>query len=145
MVASCCAISPLSPLDPPPHHHPGWFTEPAPFFDGPLPEAAASRTLSRAMTPLLLELEQLPRVRGMLTLRLEVSGADGTVSNLELLADTLVALPAAAADFGLGSGLLEAATVRGAVQHSIVQRLGAVRFPACADGDTRITLPLLFD
>ncbi|KAF8071143.1 GPA3 [Scenedesmus sp. PABB004] len=120
----------------------GWFTEPSPFFDGPLDETALD-PLNAALVPMLDTLQALPPCRGTLSCRLTVSGETGRVRDVEFLADTLVALPAAAADFGLGAGLLDAGTVRGAVQHTVRDALLGARFPACAEGDTAITLPLV--
>lgn len=122
----------------------GWFTEPSPFFDGPLAEEDALAHLNQALEPMFEQLQALPTVLGTITMRLSVSGETGSVTNVEFLADTLVALPAAAADLGLGKGLLDGKTIRGAVQHTIRDHLLEARFPLCAEGDTTITLPLVF-
>jgi hypothetical protein len=123
---------------------PGWFTEPSPFFDGPLEEEEALQHLNAALEPMFEQLQALPQVTGTITMQLSVSGETGAVKDVTFLADTLVALPAAAADLGLGSGLLDAGTIRGAVQHVIRDSLLAAEFPEC-EGDTVITLPLVFE
>jgi hypothetical protein len=91
------------------------------------------------------QLQALPQVTGTITMQLRVSGETGTVTYVKFLADTLVALPAAAADLGLGSGLLDSKTIRGAVQHVIQDSLMEAEFPECEEGDTVITLPLVFE
>lgn len=122
----------------------GWFTEPSPFFDGPLEEAAATAALNDALLPMFDTLAELPRVCGTLSVCCRVHGGSGAVSDVEFLADTLVALPAAA-DAALGGGLLDAATVRGAVQHTVRDALLGAVFPASDGGDTLVTLPLVFE
>ncbi|WIA11976.1 hypothetical protein OEZ85_012058 [Tetradesmus obliquus] len=123
----------------------GWFTEPSPFFDGPLPEEEALQDLNAALFPMFDQLQALPQVTGTISMQLRVSGETGAVTDVTFLADTLVALPAAAADLGLGSGLLDSGTIRGAVQHVIRDSLMAAEFPESEEGDTVITLPLVFE
>jgi hypothetical protein len=122
----------------------GWYTDPSPFFDGPLPERAALGALNAALEPMLEQLQALPRVLGTLSTRLVVSGSSGRVTRVQFLADTLVAPPAAAGE-ELGGGLLEPATIRGAVHHTVRDHLLAAAFPPCDGGDTTLTLPLVFD
>jgi hypothetical protein len=89
-------------------------------------------------------LQALPPVLGTMSVRMTVSGASGAVTNVDFLADTLVAPPAAAGG-ELGGGLLDAGTIRGAVQHTVVGALKQAEFPMCDEGDTLITLPLVFE
>lgn len=121
----------------------GWYTDPSPFFDGPLQEADAEAPLDAALQPLFETLQALPPALGTLSMRLTVSGASGKVDDVTFLADTLVAPPAAAGE-ELGGGLLDAATIRGAVQHVVVDHLKQAQFPKCDEGDTVISLPLVF-
>lgn len=122
----------------------GWYTDPSPFFDGPLEEEDALEPLNAALEPMFETLQALPPVLGTMSVRLTVSGATGSVTDVSFLADTLVAPPAAAGG-ELGGGLLDAATIRGAVQHTVVDSLKQAEFPMCEEGDTLITLPLVFE
>lgn len=122
----------------------GWYTDPLPFFDGPLDEEDALEPLNAALIPMFDTLQALPPVLGTMSVRLTVSGATGSVTDVAFLADTLVAPPAAAGG-DLGGGLLDAATIRGAVQHTVVDGLKQAEFPMCEEGDTLITLPLVFE
>lgn len=75
---------------------------------------------------------------GTLTLRLTVSGSDGSVTDVQFLADTLVPLP----------GEDPPSAVRAAVQHATRDFLSEAQFPVAAAGgsaDTCITLPIIFD
>jgi hypothetical protein len=109
-----------------------------------LAEETAIGKLNEALEPIFEQLQVLPRVLGIISMQLLVSGQTGLVTEVKFLADTLVALPAAAG-VELGGGLLGASTIRGAVQHTIRDGLMAAHFPPCAEGDTIITLPLVFD
>lgn len=123
----------------------GWFTEPSPFFDGPLDEAEALQHLNDALLPMFDQLQALPPVLGTISMQLKVSGETGAVTDVRFLADTLIALPAAAGDYGLGPGLMDSSVIRGAVQHSIKDHLMDATFSKCSEGDTVITLPLVFE
>lgn len=122
----------------------GWYTDPSPFFDGPLEEGDALEPLNAALQPMFETLQALPPVLGTMSVRMTVSGASGAVTQVDFLADTLVAPPAAAGG-ELGGGLLDAGTIRGAVQHTVVDALKQADFPMCDEGDTMITLPLVFE
>lgn len=83
---------------------------------------------------------------GIITVRLHISGADGSVLGLEWVADTLVPLPAGPD--------LPPDQIRAAVQKLIQDTLmveiadgeGRAGFPPSKDGsDTFITLPIVFD
>jgi hypothetical protein len=123
----------------------GWFTDPSPFFDGPLDEQEAMDALNTALEPLLEALGDLPPVLGTLSLRFKVSGSDGSVSDVEFLADTLVVLPQGWTGQGYGEEGLSAAGVRAAVQHTAKEHMLDASFPTCKEGDTLITLPLVFE
>eukprot|EP00878_Enallax_costatus_P039302 GHUV01044895.1.p2 GENE.GHUV01044895.1~~GHUV01044895.1.p2 ORF type:complete len:128 (-),score=34.10 GHUV01044895.1:766-1149(-) len=123
----------------------GWFTEPIPFFEGPLNEEYALQHLNDALFPMFEQLRALPPVLGTITMHLSVSGETGAVTDVTFLADTLIALPAAAGDFDLGPGLMDSSVIRGAVQHTIRDHLLQAVFSKCPEGDTMITLPLVFE
>ncbi len=83
-----------------------------------------------------------PPPPGVLTVRLQVSGADGSVVRLEWLADTLVPLPAGPD--------LPADQIRAGIQQVLADALTGeterTGFPPSQDGsDTFITLPIVFD
>eukprot|EP00882_Tetradesmus_deserticola_P023705 GHRQ01025811.1.p2 GENE.GHRQ01025811.1~~GHRQ01025811.1.p2 ORF type:complete len:201 (+),score=65.51 GHRQ01025811.1:356-958(+) len=58
----------------------GWFTEPSPFFDGPLPESDALQHLNAALEPMFEQLQALPQVTGTITMQLTVSGETGAAA-----------------------------------------------------------------
>lgn len=122
----------------------GWFTEPSPFVDGPMDPADAAEGLNGALDAVFEELELLPAVLGTLAVRLRVSGADGSVSSVEFLADTLVVRPGQAITDDDGEPL-PASAARAAVQHAVRDCLEAAEFPACEAGDTLITYPFVFE
>lgn len=128
----------------------GWFSDPSPVVEGGLggseeQQGAVLEALDRVLQDMMAELQALPAVLGILTARLRVGGATGRVQDVAFVADTMV-VPPAAAGGDLGGGLLEASTVRGAVQHTVAQHLQGLQLPPCDDGaDTLITLPLVFE
>ena len=77
-------------------------------------------------------------------MRLRVCGADGAVAGLEFLADTLVVRPGQLITDDDGDPLPPAAA-RAAVHHAVRDGLAAAEFPPCADGDTLITYPFVFE
>lgn len=96
-------------------------------------------------TPTQLQPPQLlPAVLGTLTVRLQISGADGSVTALEFLADTLVVRPGQLITDDDGEPL-PASAARAAVQHAIHDGLMAAQFPQCEGGDTWVTYPFLFE
>ncbi|EIE23883.1 hypothetical protein COCSUDRAFT_28507 [Coccomyxa subellipsoidea C-169] len=115
----------------------GWFTEPSPFFDGPLDEEAATETLDSVLSELYEELGSLPQCLGTIVIRFTVSGETGQVSNLRCLTDTLVHVPTDPDP----DGLSVRDQVFDAIHHHISQR---AEFPPCQQGDTSITLPFVF-
>ena len=111
----------------------GWFTPPAPFFEGGLGEEEAREALEAALEPLYRELEQLPPALGVLTVRLRVKRRGGAPADVTPLSDTLVpVLPADGDD------------ARAQLLEAVQRNLDAARFPAAAK-DTRITLPFVFE
>ncbi|KAK9906601.1 hypothetical protein WJX75_004764 [Coccomyxa subellipsoidea] len=114
----------------------GWFTEPSPFFDGPLDEAAATEALDSVLSPLYEELGELRQCLGTLVVRFTVSGETGQVSNLRLLTDTLVHVPSDPDPDRL--------SVRDKVFGAIDHDISHAEFPPCQQGDTEITLPFVF-
>ena len=125
----------------------GWFTSPAPCFDGALEEEEALESLNEALEPLLDALQDLPPVLGTLSVRIVVSGLDGSVKDVEFLADALVVLPQGWTGDGYGEEGLSEQQVRALVHQTV--RLGLMQgeFPVAGEeeGDTRITLPLVFE
>ena len=83
---------------------------------------------------------------GILTVRLHISGKDGSVIGLEWLADTLIALPAGPElppdQIRAGAQKL----IQDVLMGEITSRGGRAGFPPSKDGtDTFITLPIVFD
>mmetsp|Transcript_33912 Transcript_33912/g.85372 ORF Transcript_33912/g.85372 Transcript_33912/m.85372 type:complete len:390 (-) Transcript_33912:69-1238(-) len=113
----------------------GWFNEPAPFFSGALTEEAAEPTLAAALPPLYAALAELPRARGMLTLRLSVNPR-GAVEKVAWLADSLVPSP--------GDELPSPTEIRDAIMLEIAGTMMDTAFPA-AEGPSEITMPFMFD
>lgn len=122
----------------------GWFTEPSPFIEGALEPGAAVESLNEALDPIFEDLEELPLVLGTLTVRIHISGADGRVTDVEFLADTLIVRPGQLITDDDGDPLPSSAA-RAAVQHVIRDRLMAAQFPPCDGGDTRVTYPFVFE
>lgn len=112
----------------------GWFTDPSPFFTGGLSEEEATPALNDVLDELYLELGQLPRGSGTVTVRLTISGQDGRVTQLDWLTDTLIPVP----------GEVDPTDARDAILSAIVEYLVGATFPVCANGNTEITLPFIF-
>lgn len=106
--------------------------------------AAPARSQSPDDAPPRAPTQLLPAVLGTLTVRATVSGADGRVSGVEFLADTLVVRPGQLITDDEGDPLPDSAA-RAAVQHCIKDGLEAAEFPACEVGDTFITYPFVFE
>ncbi|KAG2442902.1 hypothetical protein HXX76_002978 [Chlamydomonas incerta] len=126
----------------------GWFTEPAPFFDGPLDAADAEVALNEGLEPLWEALEAVSGlITGTLIARLNISGADGSVTELSWLADTLVEVPnhdRAAADALLEDRVLP--RLRALVHNEVRDCLVGLGFPAAGAGrDTKLTFPIVFE
>ena len=115
----------------------GWFNDPEPFFDGALSETDAEETLLDVLPPLYETLGTLPRARGVVAAKVLVNG-DGGVERVQFTADSLVPSPE-----GVG-GELSATYIRDAIMLEIAGTLMETTFPA-SDGETRITLPFVFD
>ncbi|MEW5302461.1 MAG: hypothetical protein WDW36_005243 [Sanguina aurantia] len=116
----------------------GWFAEPSPFFTGPLAAEAAEAGLQDAMQLMFEGLAELPSATGVLTVRMEVSGATGAVTAVKFLADTLMAVPT-------DGEIYQPTATRAAIQHLVSDTLIAARFPKTRGGDSSITLPIVFD
>ena len=69
----------------------GWFTNPRPFFSGPLNAKKASVTLDNFMNELGSTLENFGMMNGTICLRLHVS-ASGAVSKCDFLTHTLISV-----------------------------------------------------
>ncbi len=108
----------------------GWFVQPRPFIEGPLPEAALAQAIgavTEAITPALAAGVPLA---GLLSVGFSVTPA-GEVKGLEVLADTTRSLP-------------EFEGEKRALLRSVKRSLGGFRFPRRARG-SRVTLPLVFE
>lgn len=126
----------------------GWFTDPAPFFTGPLDPAEAEAALGEGMESLYEALQGVSGlVTGTLIARLTISGRDGSVTGLQWLADTLVEVPnhdRAAAEALLDGRVLP--RLRALVHHEVRDGLLALAFPPSATGeDSTLTMPLVFE
>lgn len=133
---ACSRADPSHPSDkrPLPDHR---FTAPEPHFEGALDEEAINAGLAPPLGR-VAEAMAPPSVTGLLSVRLQV-GSDGSVARLELLADTLVADPSQL------KGSEEPSAARARVLATIATELRAAKFAPCDDGETTITLPLVFD
>ena len=119
----------------------GWFTDlGTPFYTGGLVEEDATGPLNEALEPLYEELSQATsRATGILNVRITVKGSDGTVSQVQAVADTLVPDPEELAE---GES---AEDVRGAILEIIDKSMRSTQFPPSLSGqDTIITLPFEF-
>ncbi|KAL4859895.1 putative dolichyl-diphosphooligosaccharide--protein glycosyltransferase subunit 3B [Chlorella vulgaris] len=76
----------------------GWFTQPQPFIAGALTSEEATPALNDCLETLYEELGTLPPAVGTVTVKLDVAGRTGKVTDLAFLANTLVARPSGAAD-----------------------------------------------
>jgi hypothetical protein len=106
----------------------GWFVQPRPFAEGPLPGAqlqARIDELSERIAPLLAI-----SIAGMLSLKFRV-GADGRVSGEKVLSDT-TRVPA------------EEEPLRRRLLRGSLAALRALRFPR-QRGPSTVTLPLVFE
>jgi len=115
----------------------GWFTEPTPFFTGGLSDTAVEEGLGEALQRGYSAVGA-PCVTGLLSLRVHVSGADGSVTAIDRLADTLVVDPSelsAGADLG---------KERNKVISTLSEALASAQFEACGD-DSQLTVPFVFD
>ena len=79
-----------------------------------------------------------PCVTGLLTLRVHVSGADGSVTAIDRLADTLVVDPS---QLTAGADVDEA---RNGIITTLSDALGSAKFAACGE-DSQLTVPFVFD
>ena len=117
----------------------GWFSSPEPFFSGGLSESEAAPTLAAVMEEIVGIVSDLPcSVTGLLSLRFTASGEDGSVGEIEWLADTLIAR-------STGTELLPTDQIRAGIQSVIAAELSRAGFPLSSDGtDSTITLPIVF-
>ena len=100
-------------------------------------ETDAEETLLDVLPPLYETLGTLPRARGVVAAKVFVK-RDGGVERVQFTADSLVPSPE-----GVG-GELSATDIRDAIMLEIAGTLMETTFPA-SDGETRITLPFVFD
>eukprot|EP00884_Botryococcus_braunii_P004485 jgi/Botrbrau1/14037/Bobra.0011s0003.1 len=127
----------------------GWFVEPTPFFTGPLGEDSdedlerAVEALNQGMEALFHDLEKLPVATGTLTARLRVSGATGHVDSLTWLTDTLVPIPHAGF-VSRGSDMDGIENARAAILRAARRRLASSVFPPTTQGDSHVTVPIVF-
>lgn len=108
----------------------GWFTEPRPFLDGPMPIAKATSVLNEVLPEIQKALVRKCSLQGTLAVRLTIS-ASGDVKRVQVLADTLIP---SAEDAELDS--------EGAVKF-IAGSLKKIKFPK-TKGQNLLTIPFLF-
>lgn len=108
----------------------GWFVQPRPFIEGPLPEKALSSAIERVTEAIAPVLEGGLPLAGLLSLGFQVTPA-GQVTSLRTLADTTRTVPEEAQ--GRRRLLLLA---RKALQKHVFPRRSLT---------SRVTLPLLFE
>jgi hypothetical protein len=108
----------------------GWFVQPRPFVEGPLPVEALGRAIEQLSEVLASKLAGGLLVAGLVSLSFGVS-PQGTVSNVRLLSDTTRVPPSMEPE---RRALL--ATIRSAIR--------AFRFPKMRS-PSRVTLPLVFE
>lgn len=108
----------------------GWFVQPRPFIEGPLPQKALSSAIERVTEAIAPELEGGLPLAGLLSLGFQVTPA-GQVTSLRTLADTTRTVPEAAQ---VRRRLLLLA--RKALQKHVFPRRSLT---------SRVTLPLLFE
>jgi hypothetical protein len=94
----------------------------------------ATPALNDCLEALYEELGTLPPAVGTVTVKLDVTGETGKVTDLAFLANTLVARP---------SGAVDPEDVTQATLACIAQHLAAACFPT-SPGHTAITIPLTF-
>jgi len=126
----------------------GWFTAPEPFFTGGLSAEQAAPVIDEALEGAIRTLQEgvdddedeAPagiHVTGVWTVQIHVSGKTGEVTSIEVLADTLVALPSAP---------VPPTMARAMVQQEVAVWLEDACFPTTSDGsDSSITLPVVFE
>ncbi|EFJ42896.1 hypothetical protein VOLCADRAFT_96875 [Volvox carteri f. nagariensis] len=126
----------------------GWFTEPAPFFQGPLDPADAEEVLNEGLGSLWDALEGISGlITGTLIVRVRISGRNGSVTSLDWLADTLVEVPNH--DRAAAEALLEGRVLprlRALVHNEVRDCLSMITFPAVPSGeDSVLTYPIIFE
>jgi len=108
----------------------GWFVQPRPFIEGPLPAAALGRAIDGLSEALTGWLADGPPIAGLLSLGLSVTPA-GRVGRVRVLTDTTRA-PA------------EGDRDRARVMRAAQRHVAAWHFPK-QRGPSRVTLPLVFE
>ncbi|GLI68961.1 hypothetical protein VaNZ11_013489 [Volvox africanus] len=126
----------------------GWFTEPMPFFQGPLDPADAEEALNGGLAPLWDALEGISGlITGTLIVRVHISGRSGSVTDLQWLADTLVEVPNH--DRAAAEALLEGRVLprlRALVHNEVHDCMTAIIFPTVPSGeDSVLTYPIIFE
>lgn len=108
----------------------GWFVQPRPFIEGPLPQKALATAIEAVTTAISPVLESGLPLAGLLSLSFKVT-AGGQVSSLRTLADTTRTVPEEAAGRRRLLGL-----ARKALESHVFPRSSLT---------SRVTLPLLFE
>jgi hypothetical protein len=129
----------------------GWFSEPQTCISGALgddggeKESAAQKVIDEALSKFNDQVSsEVSRVVGFLSVRIGVN-ADGNVSSLDALCDTLVADPAEHQGF-VGEDMEGNAIIEDAcadVRFALHSALTEAQFPK-ADGESTITVPVQF-
>ncbi|CAL5227248.1 g10177 [Coccomyxa viridis] len=120
----------------------GWFTDPTPFFEGPVDEDVASDALDSVLEGFYeaLEARELPAMFGALIVKLTVSGSSGMVTDMQCLTDMLMEVPSEQ-DYELRR---RGSSVRKEIFELVRLHLRKLTFPE-ADGDSKVIMPFIFD
>jgi hypothetical protein len=108
----------------------GWFVQPRPFVEGPLPTAALQARIGELTRALGPRLEEGLALAGLLSVGFTVS-ARGVPADVRVLSDT-TRTPA------------HQERARRALAAFILRAIRGLRFPKCK-GPSRVTLPLVFE
>jgi hypothetical protein len=108
----------------------GWFVQPRPFIEGPLPEKALQAAIGQVTEAIAPELEAGLPIAGLLSVGFEVTPS-GEARRVRVLVDTTRTVP-------------EAERQRRGLVRRVRQVLEKARFPARPSGSS-VTLPLVFE
>eukprot|EP00188_Purpureofilum_apyrenoidigerum_P001285 Plantae.Rhodophyta-Purpureofilum_apyrenoidigerum.ctg1690.p1 GENE.Plantae.Rhodophyta-Purpureofilum_apyrenoidigerum.ctg1690~~Plantae.Rhodophyta-Purpureofilum_apyrenoidigerum.ctg1690.p1 ORF type:complete len:349 (-),score=27.31 Plantae.Rhodophyta-Purpureofilum_apyrenoidigerum.ctg1690:75-1121(-) len=110
----------------------GWFTQATPYFEGDVNPDVAADCLNRVLEPVYGQLAQMPRVSGVMSVRIVIRS--GVVSELKLLTNTLIAHPSEPDPQLVVSDIVD----------FVFSGLQRCQFPRTR-GTSQITLPLVFE
>jgi hypothetical protein len=113
----------------------GWFTEPRPYFEGPISVKAASRALEGLIEKMGPWVEAAGECHGILVLDIVIS-PEGKVLKVRKKVDTRVYLGQTSPQ----SDRME----EGSRERALLQIIRAYSFPRSSKGSSLLTLPLIF-